>query len=107
MASEISVAVSEQLRQFVADRANQCCEYCQGQLKYSLQPFVVEHITPRSKSGDNDPENLALACQGCNGNKYVKESGADPLTGKIVPLFHPRQMKWEDHFLWSTDYRIV
>jgi len=27
----------------------------------------------------------------------------DPLTGKNVPLFHPRQQQWTDHFIWSVE----
>jgi hypothetical protein len=27
--------------------------------------------------------------------------------GETVPLFHPRTMDWEDHFVWSSDYLDV
>jgi len=27
----------------------------------------------------------------------------DPLTQESVPLFHPRQQHWQDHFDWSLD----
>lgn len=51
-----------------------------------------------------DPDNLALACQGCNNHKYTKSQGLDPATGSVVPLFHPRRQRWRDHFIWSADF---
>jgi hypothetical protein len=27
----------------------------------------------------------------------------DPVTEQVVPLFNPRQMRWDDHFTWSDD----
>jgi hypothetical protein len=35
--------------------------------------------------------------------KYTKTASLDPATDKIVPLFHPRQMNWEEHFTWNED----
>ncbi len=34
-------------------------------------------------------------------------SAADPLTGTTVPLYHPRQDRWEDHFVWSADFLAI
>jgi hypothetical protein len=31
----------------------------------------------------------------------------DPVPGVLVPLFHPRQQRWSQHFLWSQDTMIV
>jgi hypothetical protein len=59
------------------------------------------------KDGDDDVENLACACGGCNGSKYNKTHAADPFDGTIVPLFHPRKMSWYDHFIWSPDFLYV
>ena len=83
------------------------CEYCLALLNYSPQPFNGEHIIPVSKGGSDDVENLAGACSGCNGCKYNKTHAPDPYDGKIVPLFHPRQMSWYDHFRWSSDFLYV
>jgi hypothetical protein len=43
---------------------------------------------------------LWLACPICNGHKGNQTEAADPQTGSIVALFHPRQQKWHDHFEW-------
>jgi hypothetical protein len=100
--------VPTDLRRLVSERAGGCCEYCRSQARFSPQPFSVEHIHPRSEGGETVPENLALACQGCNGHKYTKTVAVDPIMETEVPLFHPRRDRWRDHFAWSADAtRIV
>lgn len=94
-------------RQIVAERARGCCEYCMSQERYSPAPFSVEHIVPRSRGGFNDLDNLALACQGCNSRKYTSVGAIDSVTGQLAPLFHPRVMHWQDHFIWSDDYTLI
>ncbi|HVG08313.1 MAG TPA: hypothetical protein VNM67_11445 [Thermoanaerobaculia bacterium] len=29
------------------------------------------------------------------------------MSGEIVPLFHPRRDRWNDHFIWSHDFTRV
>ena len=99
--------VSAHTRQAVAKRAQECCEYCRSQLHFSADPYVIEHITPRSRGGSNRLNNLALACQGCNGFKYNKVAAEDPATGETVPLFNPRQSRWNEHCAWSDDFTLV
>lgn len=91
----------------IAARARGCCEYCRSQERYATQAFSVEHITPRQHGGRTLLENLALACQGCNNHKYVKTEGRDPVTGALIPLFHPRQQRWLDHFAWDSTYTVI
>ncbi|MDQ3687466.1 MAG: HNH endonuclease [Acidobacteriota bacterium] len=59
---------------------------------------------PESRGGTSDEDNLALACQGCNGSKSNKVRALDPATRRTVALFHPRKDNWHDHFAWSTDH---
>lgn len=95
------ITVSEQEQ--IIDRAQRRCEYCKCPMDYSSQPFVCEHITPIAKGGETLLENLALACGGCNGYKYTKEDAIDPTSSENVPLYHPRQNIWLEHFTWSED----
>jgi hypothetical protein len=99
--------VPAELRRQVTDRARGCCEYCRSQERYSPQAFSVEHIRPRAAGGETTPDNLALSCQGCNNFKYTRTTGVDPVTRAEVPLFHPRQQPWNDHFGWSADGTLV
>jgi hypothetical protein len=102
--SNISPAVKRQ----VFERAKGRCEYCQSPAAFSTHPFAMEHIVPKSKNGSNAPENLALACLGCNGSKYAKTRAIDPVTLQSVSLFHPRTQIWSEHFTWNETFtRII
>lgn len=94
--------VTAEQKRAVRNRARGCCEYCGSQDSYSPQPFVVEHILPRSKGGPTKLENLAWACQGCNSYKHIKIEGIDPANQVPAPLFHPRNQRWDDHFAWDA-----
>ena len=60
-----------------------------------------------SGGGASEPDNLAFSRQGCNNRKYVSVDAADPLTGELVALFHPRRQRWSDHFAWNEDFTMV
>ena len=100
-------AVSHTIKDLVRQRAGGCCEYCRCPDQFATQPHSIEHIRPRAHGGSDDPDNLALACQGCNNHKYAKVVAVDELTDETAPLFHPREMNWTDHFAWSDDYSEV
>lgn len=99
--------ISSQQKAEVKQRARYCCEYCYSQENYSPDTFSVEHIIPLVKGGTNLSDNLANACQGCNNHKFVSIAAIDPLTGEIVPLYHPRQQDWTVHFAWNEDYTLL
>ena len=82
----------------MAERARWRCEYCQSPELMAPQPFTMEHIIPVIQNGSSETENLAYACQGCNGSKYDKTQAFDPITKQEVPIFNPRTQNWGDHF---------
>ena len=89
------------LDRIVRQRAQGRCEY--GRLPERLHPapFQIDHVVARQHSGRTEAGNLALACIHCNRYKGPNIAGVDPLTGQIVPLFHPRRDEWTAHFAWS------
>jgi hypothetical protein len=91
------------LERLVSDRSKGQCEYCRCLSGFHSDPFAVEHIVPESKGGSTDESNLALSCLGCNSFKGAFQTGIDPVTEREVPLFHPRQQEWSEHFAWSDD----
>ena len=99
--------ITSQQKKDVVGRAKGCCEYCRSQARFAMQSFSVEHIVPRSRDGETEIENLALACQGCNNHKYTKTEGRDPVSGDLVPLYHPRAQRWRDHFAWNEDCTLI
>lgn len=91
--------MSEALRRSVRERAGGRCEYCHlPDWLPPLEPFHLEHITARQHGGPTTPQNLAWACHRCNRHKGTNLSGVDPDTQSVVPLFHPRRDRWEEHF---------
>lgn len=99
--------VSKTQRLQIIERANGICEYCYSQMAYSSDPFNAEHIVPRSRGGLTALNNLALACFGCNNKKWTHVMGQDSVTQSLVPLYHPRQDRWVDHFEWNSTYTLL
>jgi HNH endonuclease len=86
------------LRQMVRLRAGGRCEYCLLPQDAVYLRFHVEHVVARQHGGDDDPANLALACDRCNRFKGPNLASIDPQTQTMVRLFHPRQNAWSEHF---------
>jgi len=95
--------ISRAIRLMVFYRANNCCEYCMSSGLHTTSEFQMEHIIPLAKNGKSISENLALACQGCNGHKLTKTHAIDPETQQKVSLYNPRMDSWKEHFCWSDD----
>ena len=93
--------IPKSIRVFVESRAQGYCEYCCSPEAVATDRFAIEHILPRVSGGESNIENLAWSCLGCNSNKHVKTHAIDPQTGDSVSLFHPRQHRWSDHFVWG------
>lgn len=99
--------IPRKIKRLVFERAYGCCEYCRSQALYSSAPFCMDHIVPSVKGGSDEPDNLALACLGCNGSKSTKSAGHDPVSEKQAPLFNPRKQEWSSHFAWSADFLFI
>jgi hypothetical protein len=84
----------------VKQRAGERCEYCQLAQGQSSIPFEIDHVISLKHEGSGTADNLALSCLYCNSAKGPNIAGIDPETGKITPLFHPRQDAWDAHFKW-------
>jgi hypothetical protein len=99
--------IKYRLREEVFRRGKYRCEYCLSPARYSLQPFVVDHVIPITRGGNSDLDNLACSCGGCNGHKYNKTEAVDPVENCISRLFNPRSDAWDDHFIWSPDFSEI
>lgn len=96
------------LYNLVAERAKHRCEFCHAPEAVFNQRFPIDHIIPRVVGGSDALDNLALACDACNGHKYKKQLAVDKARKKPVRLFNPRRDKWERHFYWdSTKTQII
>jgi hypothetical protein len=99
--------VSESVRAQVVEQAGGLCEYCRYPEEFNSGRFAVDHVQPRARGGTDDLANLALACRSCNERKQDATEAVDPLTERPVPLFHPRHDRWDAHFAWSSDFRLM
>ncbi|MBC8330619.1 MAG: HNH endonuclease [Anaerolineae bacterium] len=89
------------LRERLLAADNRHCAYCTTTEANTGQPMTVDHITPQAQGGETAFDNLCFACRRCNEYKGSAIHAEDPLTGETVPLFHPRQQSWGDHFQWD------
>jgi hypothetical protein len=95
-----------QLRARVRERAEGRCEYCRLPDTAQFLPYHVEHIVAKQHGGGDDEANLAWSCDRCNAYKGPNLASIDPVTGSVVPLFHPRSDQWRNHFI-MVDGEIV
>ncbi len=99
--------MNKKTRQALQERARFLCEYCLSQEYFSPDPFEGDHIIASSQGGEDDLENLAWACSGCNGSKAGAISANDPATGQRVPLYNPRKDTWSEHFCWNKSFSHI
>jgi HNH endonuclease len=94
------MAIRDEVRAAVRERAHYLCEYCHSPERLSANRFTIDHTTPRSLGGLDEIINLALACRRCNERRYNFVTGVDPETEAVVPIFNPRRDRWQEHFVW-------
>ncbi len=95
------------LSDLVRPRAVELCEYCRLPQSSQEATFHIDHIHPLAAGGPTSDENLALACVTCSLRKAARTKVRDTVTGLLVPLFHPRQDLWIDHFRLTPGAKIV
>ena len=97
------MSLPKSLYEIVRQRAQFQCEYCHYSELLSSAPLSIDHTQPRSLGGNDDLNNLALACRRCNERRYNFTTGIDPETETEVALSNPRSQQWSDHFIWSAN----
>jgi hypothetical protein len=101
------MTIDSDSRELVRERANYLCEYCHSSERFAATRFTVDHVKPKSLTGSDDVDNLALACRRCNERRYNFVTGIDPETQSEVPIFNPRKQVWSEHFTWSLDSKTI
>jgi len=66
--------IDERTRREVRRRAGERCEYCRLPESAGDITFHVEHIVAQQHRRDDEPSNLALACDRCNLYPSVAET---------------------------------
>lgn len=101
----MSSSIPTELRQFVGERANFCCEYCLVPQFATLHKHEPDHIIPRQHGGETESDNLALSCMRCNRYKGPNIGSFDPQSGDLVPFYNPRSQIWQEHF--TLEYGLI
>jgi HNH endonuclease len=95
-------AIPRALRDHVFARDMGHCRYCRLSQVGQGSIFHINHILPRSRGGLTVESNLVLQCPSCSLHKSDKVSALDPDSGEEIPLFHPLDQVWSEHF-WITE----
>jgi hypothetical protein len=96
--------MDQRLRQEVWERAGSRCEYCCLPQALVEAAHEIDHIIAVKHNGSTVSGNLALACFACNNHKGPNIAGLDPESGTLVRLFHPRNDRWNEHFVWRGSW---
>jgi hypothetical protein len=99
----MSTYIPVALRQQVLALEQGYCAYCQGPEVLMGVTFEIEHIFPLAAGGETVLMNLCLSCPTCNRYKAARLTAYDPENHIEVPLFHPRQQVWSEHFTGNAD----
>lgn len=97
--------IPAELRRLVASRAEGLCEYCLIHEADTHFGCEIDHIISEKHGGVTAASNLAYACLFCNRFKGT-DIGSLDTEGDLVPLFHPRNDRWSDHFRLTASMRI-
>ena len=71
-------------------------------------PFDLDLIIPEKHGGTTTPDNVCWSCYLCNGYKGSDIGSIDwDGSGKLTPLFNPRQQDWNEHFHFDTSTAMI
>lgn len=90
--------VSDELRELVAARAENLCEYCLIHEEDTFFKCQVDHIISLKHGGQTEANNLAYACAVCNRNKGSDIGSILPPSRQFTRFFNPRTDMWARHF---------
>ena len=89
--------ISAELRQTIANRAKQLCEYCLIAEADTFYGCQVDHIISLKHGGSSTSNNIAYACALCNRAKG-SDIGSITASGELTRFFNPRTDRWSEHF---------
>lgn len=64
--------ISKTKRKRIFKKCNDKCVYCGKRLTLGTFDACIDHIIPIAKGGNNEDDNLVVACRKCNSSKGTK-----------------------------------
>ncbi len=89
--------IPSKLKNEIALRANQKCEYCLLPEKISFYSFHIDHIRSLKHSGSSELDNLAYCCPDCNHFKGTDIASFNK-NEEPIRFFNPRIDEWSMRF---------
>jgi hypothetical protein len=97
--------VSKRTRYEVLKRDNHTCRYCGGTAPDAI--LTVDHVTPVSLGGSDDPSNLVAACRDCNYGKGSSNPDAELVEDvKVVDLRYADAVRRAAGILANKDNEV-
>ncbi|CAA9365184.1 MAG: hypothetical protein AVDCRST_MAG68-5135 [uncultured Gemmatimonadetes bacterium] len=94
------MAVSKRLRHEVMRRDNHTCKYC-GATAPDVK-LTIDHVTPVTLGGSDDPTNLVTACADCNAGK-----SATPPDAALVADVDRKAVEWSRAMQLAVEQRAA
>ncbi len=102
------MVVNPKLWREVFKRDKGFCQYCGFDLLSDFNAYwvaTVDHIKHRSDSGEDTPENLVLACSGCNG-MLSRSKHRTSLEARREYVLQRREEELEGYKEWVQHLRV-
>lgn len=64
--------ISKAKRKRIFERCEGRCAYCGKGLELGTFDACIDHVKPLAKGGNNEDDNLVMACRRCNASKHDK-----------------------------------
>lgn len=90
--------IDNELRKFVAERAERFCEYCLIHESDTYLGCEIDHIISVKHGGKTEMDNLAYSCSFCNRHKGSDVGSVIIGDNEFIRFYNPRIDKWSDHF---------
>ena len=90
--------IDTELRRFVAERAENFCEYCMIHESDTYFGCEIDHIISLKHGGNTNADNFAYSCSFCNRHKGSDVGSVIIGNNKFIRFYNPRKDKWTDHF---------
>lgn len=94
------MAVSKRTRFEVLRRDGSTCQYCGATADQA--PMTIDHVTPVSLGGTDDPSNLVTACRDCNAGKASINPG-----GPLVAKVNADAVLWVASMTWARQKAVA
>ena len=94
------MAISKKIRFEVFKRGGFTCQYCGRKPPQTI--LEIDHIIPRKKKGEDNPENLITACFDCNRGKGARDLKIAPASlSKKTEMLKEKELQLREFYAYQ------